>query len=130
MVFFGPISSIFDIATFLVLWHVFGANSPVHQTLFQSGWFVEGLISQLLVVHMIRTRRIPFLQSRAAWPLLGMTLVIVAVAIFLPMGPLAHSFRMEALPLGYWPWLVAILLGYMALTQAVKGWFARRYGWQ
>lgn len=130
MVFFGPISSIFDIATFLVLWHVFGASSPVHQTLFQSGWFVEGLISQLLVVHMIRTRRIPFLQSRAAWPLLGMTLVIVAVAIFLPMGPLAHSFRMEALPLGYWPWLVAILLGYMALTQAVKGWFARRYGWQ
>ncbi|MBG6291315.1 magnesium-translocating P-type ATPase [Pseudomonas nitroreducens] len=130
MVFFGPISSIFDIATFLVLWHVFGANSPVHQTLFQSGWFVEGLISQLLVVHMIRTRRIPFLQSRAAWPLLGMTLAIVAVAIFLPMGPLAHSFRMEALPLGYWPWLVAILLGYMALTQAVKGWFARRYGWQ
>ncbi|WP_315809590.1 magnesium-translocating P-type ATPase [Pseudomonas sp. C9-3] len=130
MVFFGPISSIFDIATFLVLWHVFGANSPAHQTLFQSGWFVEGLISQLLVVHMIRTRRIPFLQSRAAWPLLGMTLVIVAVAIFLPMGPLAHSFRMEALPLGYWPWLAAILLGYMALTQAVKGWFARRYGWQ
>jgi Mg2+-importing ATPase len=130
MVFFGPISSIFDIATFLVLWHVFGANSPAQQTLFQSGWFVEGLISQLLVVHMIRTRRIPFLQSRAAWPLLGMTLVIVAVAIFLPMGPLAHSFRMEALPLGYWPWLVAILLGYMALTQTVKGWFARRYGWQ
>ena len=130
MVFFGPISSIFDIATFLVLWHVFGANSPEHQTLFQSGWFVEGLISQLLVVHMIRTRRIPFLQSRAAWPLLGMTLVIVAVAIFLPMGPLAHSFRMEALPMGYWPWLAAILLGYMALTQAVKGWFARRYGWQ
>ncbi|MCE4070908.1 MULTISPECIES: magnesium-translocating P-type ATPase [Pseudomonas] len=130
MVFFGPISSIFDIATFLVLWHVFGANSPAHQTLFQSGWFVEGLISQLLVVHMIRTRRIPFLQSRAAWPLLGMTLVIVAVAIFLPMGPLAHSFRMEALPLGYWPWLAVILLGYMALTQAVKGWFARRYGWQ
>ncbi|PJI50625.1 MAG: magnesium-translocating P-type ATPase [Pseudomonas sp.] len=130
MVFFGPISSIFDIATFLVLWHVFGANSPAQQTLFQSGWFVEGLISQLLVVHMIRTRRIPFLQSRAAWPLLGMTLAIVAVAIFLPMGPLAHSFRMEALPLGYWPWLAAILLGYMALTQAVKGWFTRRYGWQ
>ncbi|QRY78217.1 magnesium-translocating P-type ATPase [Pseudomonas sp. PDNC002] len=130
MVFFGPISSIFDIATFLVLWHVFGANSPEHQTLFQSGWFVEGLISQLLVVHMIRTRRIPFLQSRAAWPLLGMTLVIVAVAVFLPMGPLAHSFRMQALPLDYWPWLAAILLGYMALTQAVKGWFARRYGWQ
>ncbi|MFV3369366.1 magnesium-translocating P-type ATPase [Pseudomonas sp. NY15435] len=130
MVFFGPISSIFDIATFLVLWHVFGANAPEHQTLFQSGWFVEGLISQLLVVHMIRTRRIPFLQSRAAWPLLGMTLVIIAVAIFLPMGPLAHSFRLQALPLGYWPWLVAILLGYMALTQTVKGWFARRYGWQ
>jgi len=129
MVFFGPISSLFDIATFLVLWFALGANSPEHQTLFQSGWFVEGLISQLLVVHMIRTRRIPFLQSRAAWPLLVMTLAIVAVAVFLPMGPLAHSFRMQALPLTYWPWLLVILLGYMVLTQAVKGWFARRYGW-
>ncbi|MBB4864201.1 Mg2+-importing ATPase [Pseudomonas nitritireducens] len=130
MLFFGPLSSIFDIATFFVLWHVFGAQSPGQQALFQSGWFVEGLISQLLVVHMIRTRRLPFLQSRAAWPLLGMTLAISAVAIFLPMGPLAHSFRLQPLPLGYWPWLVAILLGYMALTQAVKGWFVRRYGWQ
>lgn len=129
MVFFGPISSLFDIATFLVLWFALGANSPEHQTLFQSGWFVEGLISQLLVVHMIRTRRIPFLQSRAAWSLLCMTLLIVAVAVFLPMGPLAHSFRMQALPAAYWPWLAAILLGYMVLTQAVKGWFARRYGW-
>ncbi|MDN6860878.1 magnesium-translocating P-type ATPase [Pseudomonas sp. CAN2814] len=130
MLFFGPISSIFDIATFLLLWHVFGADSPERQALFQSGWFVEGLISQLLVVHLIRTRRIPFLQSRAAWPLLGMTLALVGVAIFLPMGPLAHSFRMQALPSAFWPWLVAILLGYMALTQAMKGWFARRHGWQ
>ena len=129
MVFFGPLSSIFDITTFLLLWHVFGANAPAHQALFQSGWFVEGLLSQLLVVHMIRTRRIPFLQSRASWPLLAMTAGIGALAIFLPMGPLARYFHMQPLPPGYWPWLVAILLGYMGLTQAVKGWFARRYGW-
>ena len=64
MVFFGPISSIFDIATYALMWYVFQANAPEHQTLFQSGWFVEGLLSQTLIVHMIRTRRIPFLQPR------------------------------------------------------------------
>ncbi|MGO4395131.1 magnesium-translocating P-type ATPase [Variovorax sp. M-6] len=130
MVFFGPISSIFDIATYTVMWFVFAANAPEHQTLFQSGWFIEGLLSQTLIVHLIRTRRIPFLQSRAAWPLLGMGAAIVAVGIWLPMGPLAHYFKLQALPLGYFPWLVGILLGYMALTQMVKGWYARRYGWQ
>ncbi len=66
MVFFGPISSIFDILTFCLMWWVFHANTPEHQTLFQSGWFVVGLLSQTLIVHMIRTRRIPFIQSRAA----------------------------------------------------------------
>lgn len=66
MIFFGPISSIFDILTFCVMWWVFKANVPEAQTLFQSGWFVEGLLSQTLIVHMIRTRRVPFIQSRAA----------------------------------------------------------------
>ena len=84
MVFFGPISSIFDIATYALMWYVFQANAPEHQTLFQSGWFVEGLLSQTLIVHMIRTRRIPFLQSRAAWPLMVMTLAVVCLGLFLP----------------------------------------------
>ncbi|WP_025915620.1 magnesium-translocating P-type ATPase [Herminiimonas sp. CN] len=130
MVFFGPISSVFDIGTFALMWFVFGANTPEHQTLFQSGWFIEGLLSQTLIVHMIRTRKIPFLQSRAAWPLLAMTLLIGSIGIFLPMGPLAHYFKLQALPLSYFPWLIAILLCYVGLTQAMKGIYARRYGWQ
>ncbi|NBF05854.1 magnesium-translocating P-type ATPase [Pseudomonas sp. Fl5BN2] len=130
MVFFGPISSIFDIATFALMWYVFDANTPDHQTLFQSGWFVVGLLTQTLIVHMIRTPKIPFLQSRAATPLLVMTGIIMAVGIFLPMGPLAHYFKLQALPSLYFVFLPFILLAYMALTQAVKGYYVRRFGWQ
>lgn len=88
------------------------------------------LLSQTLIVHMIRTRRIPFVQSRAAWPLFAMTLVVMAVGIALPFSPLASYLQLQALPLSYFPWLVAILAGYMVLTQAVKGFYSRRYGWQ
>jgi P-type Mg2+ transporter len=130
MVFFGPISSVFDITTYLVMWFVFAANTPAKQTLFQSGWFVEGLLTQTLIVHMIRTPKIPFVQSRAATPLLVMTVVIMAVGIFLPMGPIAHYFKLQALPLAYFPILMAILLGYMMLTQFMKGFYTRRFGWQ
>jgi Mg2+-importing ATPase len=130
MLFFGPISSIFDITTFALMWYVFDANTPDHQTLFQSGWFVVGLLTQTLIVHMIRTPKIPFLQSRAATPLMVMTGVIMAVGIFLPMGPLAHYFKLQALPSLYFVFLPVILLAYMALTQAVKGYYIRRFGWQ
>ncbi|ERO64975.1 magnesium-translocating P-type ATPase [Pseudomonas piscis] len=130
MVFFGPISSIFDITTFALMWHVFGASTPEHQTLFQSGWFVVGLLTQTLIVHMIRTPKIPFLQSRAAMPLMVMTGIIMAVGIFLPMGPLAHYFKLQALPPLYFLYLPLILVAYMALTQAVKGFYIRRFGWQ
>jgi Mg2+-importing ATPase len=130
MMFFGPISSIFDITTFAVMWYVFGANTPEHQTLFQSGWFVVGLLTQTLIVHMIRTPKIPFLQSRAAMPLMVMTGLIMAVGIFLPMGPLAHYFKLQALPPLYFVILPVILLAYVGLTQAVKGFYVRRFGWQ
>jgi len=130
MLFFGPISSIFDITTFALMWYVFDANTPDHQTLFQSGWFVVGLLTQTLIVHMIRTPKIPFLQSRAALPLMVMTGVIMAVGIFLPMGPLAHYFKLQALPSLYFVFLPVILLAYMALTQAVKGYYIRKFGWQ
>lgn len=130
MIFFGPISSVFDIITFCVMWWVFHANVPEAQTLFQSGWFVVGLLSQTLIVHMIRTRRVPFLQSRAAWPLIVMTLLVMAVGIALPFSPLASYLQLQALPLSYFPWLVGILLGYMMLTQWVKNWYTRRWGWQ
>ena len=130
MVFFGPISSIFDLTTFAMMWFVFGANTPQQQTLFQSGWFIVGLLTQTLIVHMIRTPRLPFIQSRAAMPLTLMTCVIMAVGIFLPMGPLAHYFKLQPLPPLYFAFLPVILLGYMGLTQAMKGFYSRRYGWQ
>lgn len=130
MLFFGPVSSVFDIITYLVMWHVFGANSPEQQTLFQSGWFVEGLMTQTLVVHMIRTRRIPFVQSRPSGALLVGTLLIMGIGVFLPMGPLAHYFKLQALPWSYFPVLGLILIGYVMLTQAMKSFYTRRYGWQ
>jgi Mg2+-importing ATPase len=130
MIFFGPISSIFDIATFALMWYVFGANSADSQSLFQSGWFVEGLLSQTLIVHMIRTRRIPFLQSRAAWPLLLGTICIIAIGIFLPLSPIAGYFKLQPLPWLYFPWLVVVLVAYVGLTQVMKGIYSRRYGWQ
>ena len=130
MVFFGPISSIFDILTFCLMWWVFHANTPETQTLFQSGWFVVGLLSQTLIVHMIRTRRVPFIQSCASWPLMIMTVIVMIVGIALPFSPLASYLQLQALPLSYFPWLVAILAGYMTLTQLVKGFYSRRYGWQ
>lgn len=130
MVFFGPISSIFDITTYAMMWFVFSANTPDEQTLFQSGWFIVGLLTQTLIVHMIRTPKIPFIQSRAATPLLVMTAVIMTIGIFLPMGPLAHYFKLQALPPLYFVFLPMILLAYMGLTQAMKGLYFRRYGWQ
>ena len=130
MVFFGPISSVFDITTFAVMWHVFGANNVGAQTLFQSGWFVVGLLTQTLIVHMIRTPKLPFVQSMASVPLLTATVLIMAVGTFIPMGPLAGHFKLQALPLAYFPWLVGILAGYVLLTTVMKRWYVRRYGWQ
>ncbi|RSF41531.1 magnesium-translocating P-type ATPase [Acinetobacter baumannii] len=130
MVVFGPISSIFDMITFELMWCVFSANTPEHQTLFQSGWFVVGLLTQTLIVHMIRTAQIPFIQSRAATPLLIMTAVIMCIGIFLPMGPLASYLKLQALPLSYFLYLPVILGAYMCVTQWVKKIYIRRYGWQ
>ncbi len=130
MVCFGLISSVFDLATFGLMWFVFHATTPAAQTLFQSGWFIEGLLSQTLVVHMIRTRRLPFIESRAATPLLVMTLLTMLIGIAIVMGPLAHYFRLQALPLAYFGWLMVILLGYMGLTQWMKGFYSRHFGWQ
>lgn len=130
MIFFGPISSIFDIATYCLMWFVFSANSADHQTLFQSGWFVEGLMSQTLIVHMIRTQKIPFIQSKPSWQLMSATILIASAGIFLVMGPFAHYFKLQALPPIYFVYLSVILMGYMVLTQAMKGIYTRKYGWQ
>ena len=127
MICMGPISSVFDIITYLVMWYVFGCSSVEHQTLFQSGWFVEGLLSQTLIVHMIRTRKIPFLQSRATWPVMGLTFLIMAVGIAIPFTSFGASIGLEPLPLSYFPWLAGILLAYCILTQSIKNWYIRKF---
>ena len=130
MLFFGPISSLFDLTTFAVLWWVFDANSLANQALFQSGWFVVGLLTQTLVVHMLRTPKIPFLQSHGSIALTGMTLAIVLIGLWLPLSPLASYFGLQALPPAYYLWLMAILIGYCVLTTFMKRFYVHRYGWQ
>jgi Mg2+-importing ATPase len=125
---FGPISSIFDIATFAVMWFVFAANAPEHAALFQSGWFVESLLTQTLIVHVIRTRRIPFLQSRASVPLLVTTALACVFGLVLPFTGLGGSLGLIPLPWSYFPWLIGILAAYCATTQIAKMLFIRR-GW-
>lgn len=127
MVFIGPISSIFDYATFFLMFFFFKANSPEHQSLFQSGWFIEGLLSQTLIVHMIRTKKIPFIQSWATTPVVALTSLIMIIGIFLPFSPVAPALKMQALPLIYFPFLILFLTIYCVLTQLMKGWFIKKF---
>lgn len=128
MVWIGPVSSVFDITTFWLMWHVFGAHDAAHQPLFQSGWFIEGLLSQTLVVHMIRTRRIPFLRSMASAPVLALTGTIMVVGMLLPFSRLGAHIGMQPLPGIYFAWLALTLVCYCVLTQVVKTIYIRRYG--
>src|SRR5262249_29776209 len=109
-----------DYTTFAILWMVFGYRDPSHASLFQTGWFVESLLTQTLIIHVIRTRRIPFLQSRASTPLLATTAGVMAFGAWLPSSPLAPALGMTPLPGRYWPFLAATLAAYVALTQLVK----------
>ncbi|MCX8084743.1 MAG: magnesium-translocating P-type ATPase [Calditerrivibrio sp.] len=127
MIWIGPISSIFDIVTYLVMWYVFKANSPEVQSLFQSGWFIEGLLSQTLIVHMIRTEKIPFIQSRASTPVMIMTSLIVFTGIIIPFSHFGASIGLQPLPPTYFIWLVLILGSYMLLTQTVKTIYIKRF---
>jgi Mg2+-importing ATPase len=127
MFYIGPISSIFDYLTFFIMWYIFKANSPAHENLFQTAWFVEGLLSQTLIVHMIRTKRIPFIQSWATAPVLALTSTIMAIAVILPFTPIGTALHMCALPPKYFLWLIGILITYCLLTQVIKNWFIRRF---
>ena len=109
---------------------MFGANTVGNKSLFQSGWFAVGLLTQTLVVHMIRTPKLPFIESHAATTLTVMTLAIMAAGIFLPVGPLASYFKLEPLPLAYFPWLLGILAAYCLLTTLMKRYYVRKFGWQ
>ncbi len=122
----GPISSIFDYTTFAMMYFLFGANTPAHAALFQTGWFVESLMTQTLIIHVIRTNKIPFLQSRPSWPLVATTVAIMALGLWLPRSPLGPALGFVALPGLYWPLLALTLLCYLALTQVVKHILVRR----
>jgi Mg2+-importing ATPase len=126
ILFIGPISSIFDYLTFFLMLNVFNCwNNP---ELFHTGWFVESLFTQTLIIHVIRTNKIPFIQSWASKPLILTSLVIVAVGAYLPFSPLAGTLGFVALPPLYWLYLAGMLVAYVALTQLVKAWFIRRFG--
>lgn len=127
MLFIGPISSVFDYATFAVMFFIFKANTPEHQTLFQTGWFIEGLLSQTLIVHIIRTKKIPFIQSWAATPVVALTSLIMIIGIAIPFTPMAEYLKMQPLPLSYFPYLFVILLGYCILTQIIKKWYIKKF---
>ncbi|HEY1760058.1 MAG TPA: magnesium-translocating P-type ATPase [Bryobacteraceae bacterium] len=126
ILFIGPISSIFDYTTFFVMLHVFHCWDPARAPLFQTGWFVESLMTQTLIIHVIRTNKIPFLQSRASLPLTMTTLSIMAFGMWLPYSPLAAALGITGLPPLYWPILLLTLLSYVSLTQVMKGWLLRK----
>jgi Mg2+-importing ATPase len=146
--FIGPISSIFDYTTYAVMWFVFKcrdlnlapppelahrlvSTSPdktYAAALFHTGWFVESLMTQTLIIHVIRTSLLPFIQSRASWQLTLTTILIMAFGAWLPYSPLASSLGFVPLPPLYWVILLATLICYVGLTQVIKAHLARR-GW-
>jgi len=139
MLFIGPISSLFDYATFALMYFVFHCRDYVQagltaaeklglERLFQTGWFVESLLTQTLIVHIIRSKRFPFLGSRASWPMTLTTGVVMAVGVWLPYSPFASSLGFVPLPHRYWLWIGLFLLAYGVLTHGVKVWFFKRYG--
>ncbi|MFI5355887.1 MAG: magnesium-translocating P-type ATPase [Opitutales bacterium] len=149
MIYIGPISSIFDYATFFLMLYVFnckflGLTSPAAlaarfadakdidatyaAALFHTAWFVESLLTQTLIVHIIRTNRIPFFQSRASKTMLMTTLVVMAIGCWLPYSRLAHLVGLVPLPPVFFLWLFGFLLAYSVLTHGVKTWFIRKFG--
>jgi P-type Mg2+ transporter len=139
MLYIGPTSSIFDYTTYALLLYVFycarftlpglpESSKIYYEKLFHTGWFVESILTQTLIVHVIRTNRIPFFQSRASTALTLTTLIVMAAGIMLPYSTLADYFGFVKLPGTYWLWIVATLLAYVTLTHNVKMWFVRKFG--
>jgi len=124
----GPISSLFDFATYFAMLYFFGAWT--NPELFHTGWFVESLVTQTLIIHIIRTNKIPFIQSRASWPITLSAFLVVAFGAWLPFSPLAPMLGFTALPPLYWLILFLLVVIYFGATQWVKHWFVRRYQWE
>jgi Mg2+-importing ATPase len=124
ILFIGPCSSIFDYTTYFIMLYVFDCwkNAP----LFQTGWFIESLLTQTLIIHVIRTKRLPFLESLASRPLILTTAVIMAIGIWLPYSSISGTLGFVQPPGLYWPLIILTLACYMALTQAVKVWLMHR----
>ena len=140
MIFIGPVSSIFDYATFFLMLYVYGcrhftdagataAMKSHYEALFHTAWFVESLLTQTLIVHIIRTGRIPFFQSRASYGMSLTTLTVMAVAVVLPyVKPAADMLGLVPLPMSFWWWIAGFLLTYSVITHLVKKWFDSKYG--
>ncbi len=126
MLLVGPISSIFDYVTYFMMLYGFGAWT--NPALFQTGWFVESLLTQTLIIHIIRTAKVPFFESRASTALIATSLIIAAVGIAIPFSRLGHFLGFVRLPPTYFIALALILAGYAVLTHFVKRWFVRRFG--
>ena len=139
----GPTSSLFDIATYLLLYFVIcppltggrlfsqltdPAAQKLYIAVFQTGWFVESMWTQTLVIHMIRTPKLPFVQSRASAPVMLLTLFGIGVVTLIPFTPMGAALGLTALPPVYFAWLAGIVLGYMLLATLVKKLYIRRYG--
>ena len=130
MVIFGPTSSIFDITTFLVMWFVYGCNTasnPHLVSLFNTGWFVESLWTQTLIIHMIRTKKIPFVQSRASSPVIAMTVIALIVGTIIPFTALGGALQMTELSGSYFGILIITVIAYMLLCQLVKKIYIGKY---
>lgn len=126
ILFIGPCSSIFDYSTYAMMWFLFDCKTMEHAKLFQTGWFVESLLTQTLIIHVIRTNKIPFIQSRASWPLITTTLAIMVIGSLLPFSPIARYLQLEPLPGLYWPLVFLTLFCYTVLTQIIKMWLLRK----
>lgn len=127
MAFFGPLSSVFDILCFAVMWWAIGANKVELSPLFQCGWFVFGTLSQVLVIHLIRTEKLPFVQSMSSMPLFLSTFIVAVIALVIGFTDLSVGFDMHYLPARFVPWLALILIGYLAGVQFLKEVYKRRY---
>lgn len=128
ILFIGPVSSVFDYSTFFMMLYLFNCWNPARAPLFQTGWFVESLLTQTLIIHVIRTNKVPFLQSRPSWPLMLTSAIVMALGIWLPHSPFAKALGFVGLPALYWPLIVLTLLCYVILTQFVKNFLLKR-GW-
>jgi Mg2+-importing ATPase len=148
MLLIGPISSIFDYTTFGIMWFVFKCNNAMAAAqitpeltakfkdeaifhthaaqMFHTGWFVESIMTQTLIIHVIRTNLIPFIQSRASWQLSMTTILIMLIGAVLPYSPLAGPLGFVPLPWQFWGLLALTLICYLALTQLIKGWMVRK----